>query len=170
MSLSTNASTHSASIVPLSIKFGSTLPVLSNSNTLSSCNDGVSIAFVTVQFHVSQSIRSLAQAPLISVHTVPVEVLVTVIALLLRLLPLVITKWSVLRVTVSSQLVAVLIADWTVDATSSISVSPVKSIASILYAVQSIVILKLPSVTAAHTEKSLSALAQPVNKADVYRK
>lgn len=147
----------------------SILPALSNNIAKFSCSDGVATAFVTVPFPVSQSIQSLAPAPDISVPTVPVDVVVTVIALVTLSSALVITKWSVLHTTVSSQLVAALNAVWIVAATSSISVSPVKSIASTFTATQSTVILKLQSVTAAHTEKSLSALDHPVRNAGVYK-
>lgn len=169
MSLSTRASTQSARIDPLSIKLGFTFHCAFNSKARFSCRLSVNTAFVTVQLPVSVSIQSLAQAPLISVPTVPVDVVVTVIALVTLSLPLVIINLSVLRTTVSSPPVAALIAVCIIAATSSISVTPVKSIASILYAVQSIVILKLQSVTASHTAKSPSAPVHPVKNAGVYK-
>jgi len=102
---------------------------------------------VTTQFPVSQSINAVAHAQLISVP--PIHAVNTVIALALVKSTELMTKWSVLRTTVSSFVVIVLIAVCILVATSAILVTPVKSIPVISLAVQSIVILNAQSVTLA---------------------
>ena len=67
--------------------------------------------FVTTHTATSQSINSVAPAPLISVPP-NADASHTVIALLLVVLPDVITKWSVSRIQVSNQPVFSLIANW----------------------------------------------------------
>lgn len=102
--------------------------------------------------------------------SVPVDgetALVTVIALLDVVLTLDIIKWLVDHVTVSVEDVAALIAACMLAATVTMLRDHVKFMPVMSYDVQSIDIVKDPSVTAAHVAATEVAELQPVKYAGV---